>query len=138
MMPLSMILEIPTQLQMIGLLSIFVHIQNFYLLFFTFHQNKALKKLWKMLFVSTKQLFWFLQYSNFRRKLGSWIIMRLQSGLHILLTLIFGKTQKLLWIKWSKMVRWLNTKEKNFWTYLAILKAVLALSEIGFKNEKQI
>ena len=40
--------------------------------YFTFHQTKALKKLWKMLFVSPKLLFWFLQYSNLRRKLGSW------------------------------------------------------------------
>ena len=40
--------------------------------YFSLHQNKALKKLWKMLFVSPKLLFWFLRYSNFMRKLGSW------------------------------------------------------------------
>ena len=34
---------------------------------FTFHQNKALKMLWKMLFSSYKLLVWFLQYSTFRR-----------------------------------------------------------------------
>ena len=39
--------------------------------YFAFHQNKVLKKLWKLLFVSSKLLFWFLQYSNFRCKLGS-------------------------------------------------------------------
>ena len=32
--------------------------------YFTFHQNSVLTKLWKMLFVSPKLLFWFLQYSN--------------------------------------------------------------------------
>ena len=37
--------------------------------FLTFHQNKALKKLWKMLFVSLKLFFWFLQHSNFWKKI---------------------------------------------------------------------
>ena len=39
--------------------------------YFTFHKNEALKKLWKMLLVSPKLLFWFLQYSNIRKKLES-------------------------------------------------------------------
>ena len=43
---------------------------------------------------------------------------------HWLQPLIFGKTQKSLWIKGSKMVRWWTAKEKNFWTYFAILKVV--------------
>ena len=43
---------------------------------------------------------------------------------HWLQPLIFGKSQKSLWIKGSKMVRWWTAKEKNFWTYFAILKVV--------------
>ena len=38
--------------------------------YLTFHQNKALKKLLKMFFVSPKPLLWFLKYANFRRKSG--------------------------------------------------------------------
>ena len=64
------ILEPPTLQKMIGLLSFFVHIQNLCLLTL-FLQNEALIKLWKKLFVSAKLLFWFLHYSNFRRKLGN-------------------------------------------------------------------
>ena len=42
---INQILKTPTQLQVIELLSIFVHIQNLYLLFYVkFHQNKPLKK----------------------------------------------------------------------------------------------
>ena len=39
--------------------------------------------------------------------------------------LIFGKNQKAFWTKGTKMVMWRTSKEKNFWTYLAILKAIL-------------
>ena len=60
------------------------------------------------------------------------------NGLCILLTLIFGKTQKLLRIKGPKMERWWTTKEKNFWTCLAILKEVPGIFEFGFKNKTQI
>ena len=33
--------------------------------FYLFHQNKALKNSWKMLFVSLEKLFFFQRYSNF-------------------------------------------------------------------------
>ena len=62
---------------------------------------------------------------RFRRKLGSWkwnnyeIMKRIAK----ITNLIFGKTQKPFWTKGSKMVSWRTTKEKNFWTYLAILKS---------------
>ena len=46
------------------------------------------------------------------------------NGLLKLPTLIFAKTQKVLWIKESKMFNWWATKEKNFWTYLATSKVV--------------
>ena len=37
----------------------------FYQFFFFFHQMKALQKLWKMFFISSKKLFLFLRYSHF-------------------------------------------------------------------------
>ena len=87
-----------------------------------FTKIKPLKS-YEKCFVSPKQFFWFLQYSNLFQ-LGSWkwnnydIMKRITN-------LIFGKTQKSFWTKGTKMVMWRTTKEKNFWTYLAILKAVL-------------
>ena len=65
-------------------------------------------------------------------------IMTSWNGLRKLPTLIFGKTQKPFWIKVSKMVTRLITKEKNFCTYFAVLKAVPDTFKIGFKNKKQI
>ena len=53
------------------------------------------------------------------KKVENGIIMTSWNGL-----LKFGKNQKSLWTKGSKMVRWWTTKEKIFWTYLTILKAV--------------
>ena len=90
--------------------------------FFTFRQNKALAKLSKMLFVSPQLLYWFLQCSNFRRKLRSrkLIIMTSWNGLLILLTLISGCPQRFLW-----MTRWWSTKEKlSEHNYLVFLKVI--------------
>ena len=63
-------------------------------------------------------------------------IMTSWNGLRKLPTLIFGKTQNPFWIKGSKMVTRLITKEKNFCTYLSILKAVPDVFKIGLKNKK--
>ena len=93
---------------------------------FTFHQNRALKKLCKMLFVLPKLLFWLLQYSNFRRKLGIEKQITLTSwyGFCQLPTLNFRKIQKPLQIKGSKMVRGWTTKEKLPHIYGNIAKVV--------------
>ena len=81
--------------------------------FFTFRQNKALAKLSKMLFVSPQLFYWFLQCSNFRRKLrrrklNNYDILKWVA--HIT-NFNFRMRSKILW-----MTRWWNTKEKNFWT----------------------
>ena len=49
-----------------GWLKLFKQFQNLKLvLTFFFHQMIALRKLWKILFISSKKLFWFSRYSNF-------------------------------------------------------------------------
>ena len=67
----SQILETPTQLQMTGFLSIFVHVQSLSPIILHFTKINPLKSNKERFFVSPKLLLWFLQYSDFRRKLGS-------------------------------------------------------------------
>ena len=107
----NQILETPTQPQMPGLIFIFINIQSLCLkLFLYFTKIKPLKSY--KFFFSPKLLFWFLQYSNFRRKLGTEKQETMASwcGWLELPTLIFRKIQKPMQIKGSKMARWWTTK----------------------------
>ena len=88
--------------------------------FVFFHQMIALQKLWKIFFISSKQLFSFSRYSNFYNFFPcfphfpdskgqiiymSWIyVMMSWTGLHKFEDVIFGITQKLLYITSSNLI----------------------------------
>ena len=113
----NQILETPTLPQMTRLFSIFVHIQSLFLLLFShFSKIEPLKSYGKCFFFSPKQLIWFLQYSNFRRKLGieKQITTIYWYGMLKLPTLIFRKNQKPLQIKKKQ----LNKPSEHIWRYL--------------------
>ena len=115
MMPLT--IKTPTLPQMTRLFSIFVHIQSLFLLLFShFSKIEPLKSYGKCFFFSPKQLIWFLQYSNFRRKLGieKQITTIYWYGMLKLPTLIFRKNQKPLQIKKKQ----LNKPSEHIWRYL--------------------
>ena len=105
---------------------------------FTFHQNKALKKLWKMLFVSPKLFFWFLQYSNFRRKLRiekqititSWYRLRKSP------TLILEKSKNLFKLRDQKWSDDELLKKKLLNIYGNILKLVLGTFRDFVRKQK--
>ena len=97
---------------------------------FTFHQGKSFKKLWKVLFVSPKLLFWLLEYSDLRRKLGK----RKKSY-----DLIYETIQKLLQIKGSTMIRWWTTNKKKILNIFGnALKAVpVTFRDFGQKQKNK-
>ena len=99
----NQILETPTQPQMAALVFLFVNIQRLCLqLFLHFPKIKPLKSY--EIFFSPKLLFWFLQYSNFRRKLGIEKRETMASWCGLL------KLPTLCKLRDHKMARWWTTK----------------------------
>ena len=99
----NQILETPTQPQMAALIFLFVNIQRLCLqLFLHFPKIKPLKSY--EIFFLPKLLFWFLQYSNFRRKLG------IEKGETMASWCGLLKLPTLCKLRDHKMARWWTTK----------------------------
>ena len=95
----------------------------FFIKFLCFHQMIALQKLWNMLFISSKKLFLFPRYSRFCSFIPSFphfpdwkgqieveLFMMSWIGLHEFADVIFGLTQKSLYIISSNLVRYITNK----------------------------
>ena len=132
-------METPTQPQIARLLSICVHIQSLcLLLFLRFTKTKPLKSYEKCFFVSPKLFFWFLQYSNFRRKLRiekqititSWYRLRKSP------TLILEKFKNLFKLRDQKWSDDELLKKKLLNIYGNILKLVLGTFRDFVRKQK--